>query len=181
MEGGTMNRKLVIPVLLAAGLGLSAQVSAVAQAKPTGDVTSSLTAHRIVRDAKGAETKVTAEAARPGDTIEYALTYKNGSEKSIRDLKATLPIPVRTEFLLNTAEPSDILASLDGRAYAAPPLTRRVALPGGKMRTENVPLDEYRYVRWTVADLGPAKSTTLRVRVRVLPGDRKGSVVKPSR
>ncbi|MCX6358782.1 MAG: hypothetical protein NT029_03165 [Armatimonadetes bacterium] len=176
-----MNRKLAIPVLLAACLGLSAQVAAVAQTKPAGDVVSSLTAHRIVRDGKGVETKVTAEAARPGDTIEYALTYTNGSEKPIRNLKATLPIPVRTEFLPNTAEPADILASVDGRTYAAPPLTRKVSLPGGKTRTENVPLDEYRYVRWTVADLGPAKSTTLHLRVRVLPGDRKGGAAKPSR
>ena len=174
-------RRDALPVLLTAGLALVCvcRVGG-AQSKPANDVTCTLKAHRIVHDSKGVETKVAAETARPGDTIEYALSYANGGEKPLHDLKATLPIPVRTEYLPNPADPSAITASVDGRTYAAPPLTRKVTLPGGKTRTEAVPLSEYRYVRWTVADLGPAKSETLRVRVRVLPADRKGGAAKLS-
>jgi uncharacterized repeat protein (TIGR01451 family) len=150
-----------------AALVLATGVSTVANAqRASGPLESRLDARKVVVEA-GAERLVDAAAAKPGDVIEYAATYRNTGREPIRDLQATLPIPSETEWLAGSAKPAAALASLDGQSFAALPLKRKVT-KGGQAAEEDVPLREYRALRWRLAELAPGKSVTYTARVRVI-------------
>jgi uncharacterized repeat protein (TIGR01451 family) len=136
-----------------------------------------LTAHRIMKDAKGAETFQVAEQIKPGETVEYRAVYHNEGEAGVEKLIATLPIPAGTEFVAGTASPAGALASLDGKTYSAMPLKRKVRLSDGREVERDVPAAEYRFLRWTLGSLGSRKESTVRTRVRVTAlsaGDASG-------
>ncbi len=145
-----------------AGLGSSALAFA------EGDVTVALTAHRITVS-QGMEARLPAEQAKPGDVIEYRATYTNRGDSAVRDLMATLPVPAGLEYLPKTASPVKILASLDGKSFAPAPLTRRVKLANGKTVVREVPVAEYRALRWSIGALGSDASRTVVARMRVAP------------
>jgi uncharacterized repeat protein (TIGR01451 family) len=142
-----------------------------ASAQPSGPVETRLEASKVERAADGAERLVPAQTARPGDVIEYTATYRNAGTQGVHDLDATLPIPANTEFVAGSAKPAGATASLDGRAYAAMPLKRRV-MRGGKPVEEDVPLREYRFLRWHVAQLGGGKSVSFDARVKVIEDEK---------
>src|SRR5262245_17626394 len=106
-------------------------VCAVAQA--TGDLSTTLHVSRIVSAADGTEQHQAADAAKPGDVLEYVAEYRNNSTHVIRQLAATLPIPDGTEFVPATALPAGALASTDGTHFAPVPLTRKVVQASGKL------------------------------------------------
>jgi uncharacterized repeat protein (TIGR01451 family) len=155
----------------AAGLIALLAFATLASAQPAGPVQTRLEASKVERAADGSERLVPAQAARPGDVIEYTATYRNTGEQPVRDLDATLPIPSDTEFVAGSDKPAGAMASLDGRAFAAMPLKRRVTR-GGKTVEEDVPLREYRYLRWRVARLGGGKSVSFDARVKVLEDEK---------
>jgi uncharacterized repeat protein (TIGR01451 family) len=152
--------------------------AACAMAQPARDpVETRLEARKVSRDAEGREGFASADAARPGETIEYVATYRNTGKQAVRDLAATLPIPSSTEFISGSARPANAMASVDGSAYAAIPLKRRV-MRDGKSVEEEVPAREYRYLRWFPGELGADKSVSFTARVRVVdaeapPGQQK--------
>jgi uncharacterized repeat protein (TIGR01451 family) len=153
------------------GVAICAAGQALAQAKAPAAVQplqSTIEQRKVVRDAAGAETLVAAENVRPGDVIEYAATFRNTTKQPLAKVEATLPIPANTELIAGSARPAGPSASLDGRAYAAMPLKRTVQRSGAEVQ-EDVPLREYRALRWPAADLGPERSVTYTARVRVLP------------
>jgi uncharacterized repeat protein (TIGR01451 family) len=141
--------------------------SACAMAQGREPVETRLEALKVVRDAEGRESLVPAEAVKPGDSIEYVATYRNTGKQPVRDLAATLPIPTNTELVSGSARPANAQASLDGRTFASPPLTRRV-VRDGKSVEEVVPAREYRYLRWFPGELGGEKSVSFTARVRVV-------------
>lgn len=150
-----------------AALVLATGVAGVAQAqRASGPLESRLDARKVVVES-GVERLVDAAAAKPGDVIEYAATYRNTGREPIRDLQATLPIPAETEWLAGSAKPAAALASLDGQAFAALPLRRKVT-KGGQAVEEDAPLRDYRALRWRLAELAPGKSVTYTARVRVI-------------
>ena len=154
-----MNRlSLVIGLVacLSSGTVLADQIRPAAQ-----PVKIELKAFRIDTGADGKETQVEAKQARPNDLIEYQATYTNTSNRSIRGLTATLPIPADVSFTGVTA-PTGAEASTDGKSFAAMPLKRQV---GDKVI--DVPLTEYRALRWKIADLAVSKSVTVRARTQV--------------
>jgi len=105
--------------------------------------------------------------AQPGDTIEYQVTYRNAGATPARDVMATLPVPEGgMHYLANSAAPAKVLASLDGKQYAAVPLTRAV-VRNGKPTTEAVPVSEYRFLRWQLGDIAPGRSVTVTSRMRL--------------
>jgi uncharacterized repeat protein (TIGR01451 family) len=138
-----------------------------ASAQSAGPVETRLEASKVERAADGRERLVPAQAVKPGDVIEYTASYRNTGSQAVHDLDATLPIPANTEFVAGSAKPAGAKASLDGRAFAAMPLKRRV-MRGGKPVEEDVPLREYRYLRWHVAQLGAGKSVSFDARVKVI-------------
>lgn len=128
-------------------------------------LTSSLEARKVIRTADGTEKFAPAASVTPNDVVEYRNVYRNNSTRVLRDIAATLPIPVGFEFIEARAS-SKALASLDGKSYGALPLTRVVKTAKGE-QTEVVPLSEYRFLRWQLGDLAPGASTTVSARVRL--------------
>jgi len=128
-----------------------------------------LTAHRVQKNDRGIEVLAPAEEIKPGQLVEYRAVYTNQGAKGVEKLLATLPIPAGTELVASTAAPAGPMASLDGSSYAPMPLRRKVRLADGREVTRDVPLSEYRYLRWSLGTLGPEQEKTVKARVRVTP------------
>lgn len=158
-----MNSRAVILVVIAVGLLMN-----VARAEEAaGSVAVNLVAAKIYLAADGSEKVTSADKARPGDIIEYRATYKNISRVAVHNLAATLPIPAQgIEYIAASSAPANAFASIDGKSYFSMPLTRTV-LVNGKPVVQNIPLNEYRYVRWNLRDLPAGASRTVIARVRV--------------
>jgi uncharacterized repeat protein (TIGR01451 family) len=137
-----------------------------AMAFAQGDINVALAANRVVaRD--GRETLAPAEQVKPGDVVEYRATYRNQGASGVQKLTATLPVPPGMEYVPRTAQPAAPLASLDGRTYEPVPLKRRIRLADGREVVREVPVGEYRYLRWTLGTLGVRAEQTVRARMRV--------------
>jgi uncharacterized repeat protein (TIGR01451 family) len=148
----------------AVALALLAPVGAFAK----GDVVVSLTAHRIVQK-NGQETVAAADKAKPGDVVEYRAVTRNAGATPVKQVAATIPIPVGMEYLPGTASPAPVMASLDGATFEPVPLKRRVRLADGREVEREVPAAEYRWLRWSIAALDARAERTVRARVRVAP------------
>ncbi len=168
-----MTSRIVLVAALALATGVSVGVRA---QSPAGPLESRLDARKVVVEA-GVERLVDAKDAKPGDVIEYAATYRNTGKDAIRELNATLPIPRETELLAGKARPAPSTASLDGTAFAPLPLKRTVTREG-KPVVVDVPLAEYRALRWRVPQLPAGQSLTFIARVRVVD-DRPPAAAPP--
>ena len=131
------------------------------------DLQVSLKAFRVTTNEEKKETLVSADQVKPGDIIEYQVTYSNTSSRSLRNVQATLPIPPALEYIAETAEPAQVSASLDGKTFQTAPLMRRTPA-GGQQKTEAVPLREYRFLRWTIGELGAKKAVKVSARAKIL-------------
>lgn len=98
---------------------------------------------------------------KPNDVIEYRATYTNNTAGKIKNLAATLPIPVETQFL-GKSQPESAQASTDGMNFSLMPLKRK---EGNQM--VNVPLKDYRALRWIIAELPAGKSVTVSAQIRI--------------
>ncbi len=139
-----------------------------AVAYASGGVTVQLTANRITK-AQGREVVSPADQAQPGETLEYRATYRNEGTSEARGLAATLPIPAGTSYLPGTASPSRVEASLDGRTFAPVPLKRTVRTADGRTVVREVPVSEYRALRWPLGTLSKAQARAVTARVRIQP------------
>jgi uncharacterized repeat protein (TIGR01451 family) len=162
-----MRRFAVLFVTLCAAA--SAAASATWAASPGDPLQVELTARRVETDARGQETLRPAEQARPGEVVEYRASYRNAGQARISRVVATVPIPAGTEYLARSAKPAPALASLDGRTYEPLPLKRRVRTPDGREELREVPISEYRYLRWSLGAMAAGANQTVRCRVRVSP------------
>jgi len=133
-----------------------------------GDVRVALVSQRVTL-VKGKEVLVSAEKARPGDVIEYRAVYRNDGSAPVRELDATLPVPNGLEYLPKTAAPAVVLASTDGRTFATVPLVRKTRTADGREVVREVPLSEYRALRWSIGTLAAKEARTVRARMRVAP------------
>jgi uncharacterized repeat protein (TIGR01451 family) len=150
-------RRAALALMLACGV-------AAAQTNP---VETRLEARKVVRAVDGKETFAEAASARPGEVIEYVATYRNVSKQPVKSLEATLPIPPNTEFVPGSAQPASVKASVDAREWGTPPLMRKVVRDGRSIE-EQVPVREYRYLRWFPGELGGEKAVSFTARVRVV-------------
>ena len=162
-----------VPLTGAAGL-LMASFFAVAQTvaptvapAPKPEIESTLTAKRVEIDADKKEKLLEAKSAKPGEVIEYQVTYANKGKTPVRDLLATLPIPEGTDFQRNTIKPVGAKATIGNGRFEAIPLKRKVKLPNGKEEEIEVPLSEYRALQWSLGELAAGKSVVVVARVRV--------------
>ena len=148
----------------------TASMAALAQkaAPEAAGVKSVLSQKLVTVGADGKEVLADAAQIKPGEKMEYAITYTNNTKDAAKGLQATLPIPVGTQYLPSTAKPVLVLASLDGKTFALPPLKRKVVKDGVTTEVE-VPASEYRALRWRMGDLAPAQSVTASARVLVNP------------
>jgi len=157
--------------LLGIGLvfsGLTWADSAVAQSAKN-DLAISLTAKKVVRQADGKEKLLPADRAFPGETIQYDALYLNQSAKSLSGVAPTLPIPNGMIFVPESATPAPAQASLDGKKFQPIPIMRKVTLPTGEEKEEEVPATEYRALRWNAGDLAAGAKTTVTARTKLVP------------
>jgi uncharacterized repeat protein (TIGR01451 family) len=140
----------------------SASASEAVISKPAVEV--KLVQKKVVSGDKGAERLVDAESARPNDVIEYQATYTNKSDKAVSQVVANLPLPEGLEYVPKSAKPAEgAKLSTQDKQFGAEPLSRKSAT--GK--TEPVPYNEYRDVRWTIGQIPAGKSVTVSARARV--------------
>lgn len=159
-----MHRSIRLALAFAImGTALAASVVSAA-----GGVTVELTAHRVTQ-AQGREALVSADQAKPGELLEYRALYKNAGTSEARGLAATLPIPRGTRYVKGSASPHKVEASLDGQTFAPAPLMRKERSANGKTVLREVPLSEYRALRWPLGNLSAKQSRTVVARVRVEP------------
>jgi uncharacterized repeat protein (TIGR01451 family) len=131
------------------------------------DIVITLKAQKVVQATDGKEVLKVASHANPGEVIQYDAVYKNTSRNGVKDLKPTLPIPRGLEYLPDSAKPAPSQASVDGKSFAAIPLTRRVTSPTGEVKEEVVPVSEYRALRWEMGDLDAGKTLLVSARARI--------------
>lgn len=141
---------------------LPAAVNVPAAAKSAIEVT--LVQKKVLAGPKGAERLVDAGTVRPDDVIEYQATYTNTSAKPVTQVVARLPLPAGLAYVPRSARPAEgaALAAQDNQ-FGPEPLMRRLVT--GK--TEAVPYDEYRNVRWTLGQIPAGRSVTVSARARV--------------
>jgi uncharacterized repeat protein (TIGR01451 family) len=157
--------------ILLTALHVSAQPSVTrAQAlnQPPGasPVSANLVQKLISTSADGKELLVDVNQVKPGDKLQYELTYSNAGPLGIKGLLATLPIPAGTSYQPDTALPAPAAVSADGVQFAPPPLKRQVQRNGQTVE-ETVPPQEYKALRWSIADLPANGSVTVKARVEV--------------
>lgn len=121
----------------------------------------------VVLQGKSEERRDAAKAIKPSDIIEYRANYKNTSAKELRGVQAVLPVPSGMTIDLNSAKPLPVQASSDGRLFYPVPLTRQVRAADGQLKTVNVPLSEYRALRWSLGALAAGASRDVVLRARV--------------
>lgn len=133
-----------------------------AEAKIAKDpVSVELTTYLVSTSTDGKATAKLVNKVKPNDVIEYRAVYTNNTAGTIKNLAATLPIPVETQFLAKS-QPDNAQASTDGKSFAPMPLKRK---EGNQM--VNVPLKDYRALRWTIAELPAGKSVTVSAQTRI--------------
>lgn len=115
----------------------------------------------------GAEVMQNADLAKPGDMLQEIATYTNTSKGALKNVQATLPVPLYTEFVLASANPATALASTDGVTFAKMPLSRKVRQPNGVTVEQPVPISEYRYLRWAAGELQPDKPVSFSARFKL--------------
>ena len=142
--------------------GLLLAVNASAETKVSKDpVSVELKTYLVSASADGKPTAKLVTKVKPNDIIEYRATYTNNTSGKIKNLAATLPIPAETQFLAKS-QPENAQASTDGTNFAPMPLKRK---EGNQM--VNVPLKDYRALRWTIAELPAGKSVIVSAQTRV--------------
>jgi uncharacterized repeat protein (TIGR01451 family) len=134
---------------------------------PKPEIESILTAKKVELSEDKKERLTEARTAKPGDVIEYQVTYANKGKTAVRDLAATLPIPADTELLRNTNKPATAKASTGDGRFLSIPLKRKVKLPSGKEEEIEIPFSEYRALQWSLGELAAGKSVVVSARVRV--------------
>ena len=111
-----------------------------------------ITASKVVTNKRGERVYIPVSTAKVGSLIQYKATYSNTLNTSIQNTTVTLPIPANTEFT-GEAYPPSAQASLDYYNYRDLPLMRMV---DGKL--VEVPLSEYKSLRWDIKYIPPKKS-----------------------
>jgi uncharacterized repeat protein (TIGR01451 family) len=125
-----------------------------------------LTAKKVVSTA-GKESFSTADKVKPGDVVEYRAQYTNVSKAVIKGVMADLPVPKGMEYVKDSARPTVVLATVDGKVYEPVPLKRKVKDSTGKEVTQLVPLPEYRSLRWALGDIPIEKELAVSARMQI--------------
>jgi uncharacterized repeat protein (TIGR01451 family) len=145
-------------------------------AKSEAGVKGTLTQNKVVVAADGKESLASAEKVKPGDVVEYQARYINEGATPVTNLIVTLPIPKGLELIAKTDLPPGALASVDSVKFEPTPLKRMVRRADGTQVAELIPLNEYRALRWQVAQLAAGKSAVFVARAKVDNGATTSAV-----
>jgi uncharacterized repeat protein (TIGR01451 family) len=137
-----------------------------ASASPAS-VEAKLVGFKVARDANNKEVLSPADKVAPGDLLKYQVTYQNNGKSLLKQLTATLPLPVGTTYVAGSAKPANAMASVDDKTFAAMPLKRMVKKADGKLEEQLIPLTEYRALRWNLGELAEKGKVEVSARTRV--------------
>lgn len=148
-----------------ASLALMAS-AAVMAAEP---VSSHMEAYRVARAADGSEKLEAATAIKPGEVIEYQITYNNDDAKPVSDMLINAPVPASTVYLEGSARSpvrSQVRFSDDrGQTWQTAPLKHKRVDGNGE---EVVAPERYTNVQWRAEEpLSKGKTQKYSYRVRV--------------
>ena len=160
LRAGALMSRLVFVML---GVGLADEASAQARQALQGRLEQA----RVQLDSAGKETLAKADSVRPGDVIEYTVSYKNVSPAAVGNVALTLPIPSGLHYLPLTKLQPPSEGSLDGSTFQSLPLKRLVRQADGQTAQQIVPLSEYRALRWQVGQLDAGKEVQVAARAQV--------------
>ncbi len=139
-----------------------------APSAPKPDVESVLTSKKVTLSADKKEVLVDSKDLQPGEILEYRVTYTNKGKEPVNNVMLNLPIPVELEYVGGSAKPAaGLLATVGDGKFAPIPLKRKVKLPNGKDAEQDVPLAEYRSLRWNAGEMAPGKILVVSARVRL--------------
>ena len=150
------NLKIAKTLALSTVLGLSLANGANAAEA----LSVNLQAKQIVTE-NGKQVLKTVNRANSGDVIQYQAIYRNNIQKPMTDLALTLPVPANMVYV-SSSSPAPTQASLDGKKFENLPIMRKV---NGKM--VEVPVSQYRALRWIVKTLPAQQSTTVSLNAKV--------------
>ena len=116
----------------------------------------------------GKEKAIESADVTPGDLIEYIATYRNSGDQIVTRAEGEVPIPAGMIYIEKSASPANVMATTDGQTYAAVPLKRKV-FSNGKEETGDVPLKEYRSLRWPLGDIPVGQQIVVKARMQFAP------------
>ncbi len=155
-----MNKNIVIFCLI-----LFFSISILAQSPLQGSMVVSKIAK--VKGADGKEKLLRykdVETARPGETLEYLITYINISKQQLQNIQIIGPIPNTTYFLKNslqTKNTTEFQVSIDnGLTFVKPPAKKKVEIDK-KVTLVEVTEKEWTHIQCLVPKLDPAETAVV--------------------
>jgi len=178
----TFVRRTLAALALAVAARAEAQLSGSAP-EPRPELTIAVQNRTAAADAaRGAARRDS--TVRPGDVLRYTLTFVNATERAIRNVQLSNPLPRGLELLAGTVTASRPDAQAEysadgGRSYATTP-TVEVVVDGRTVRRP-VPPAQYTHVRWIVnGSVAPRAVVTAEYETRVSTGSREVRGATPS-
>ncbi|OPH37859.1 hypothetical protein B5J93_07635 [Moraxella equi] len=118
----------------------------------------------IVQNINGQETLTPINAGTPiksGDILEYQGLFTNNSSERVRSMDVTLSIADSLE-LVGGIHPRFPHATIDGSRFVRSPIRANV---GGQV--QELPLSDYKALRWTLEDIGLGGTSVVKYRAKV--------------
>lgn len=117
----------------------------------------------VVKTQNGIETLIPVSVGTPvksGDVLEYQGLFTNTGDR-VRKMDVTLSIADGLE-LVGGVSPQYVNASIDGSRFVRMPIRVKV---GGEI--QNLPLSQYKALRWTIDDVGLGGTAVVKYRAKV--------------
>lgn len=118
----------------------------------------------IVQNINGQERLVPVNVGTPvksGDVLEYQGLFTNNSPERVRSMEVSLTIADGLE-LIGGIHPRFPYASIDGNRFVRSPIRANV---GGQV--QELPLSQYKALRWTIEDVGLGGTAVVKYRAKV--------------
>lgn len=161
-----MNLRFIRPAV--ATLALSCASVALAN----GPVEGRIEAYLVSMDSQGNEVMQATAAAKPGELMEYRLTFVNSGESAVSGLNIVDPIPANTTFVSDSANSNAVAlfeVSIDGgRTFESEPVVRIETQADGSQKEVVISSDQYTHVRWAVEEQLAAEGGTHEYGYRVI-------------
>lgn len=160
-----------VSACFAVALALAPWGASAQDQKPAGPLSASLAVQSVEVEEGGKETLSSAEAAAPGDLLQYTGRYSNVSPEPLPGLVINGPIPANTSFVkagLAVSHKAAFEVLIDGEPWQGLPAYKTVSLPDGTQNRVEAEASDYRQVRWRLADaLAPGATLVTVYRVQV--------------
>lgn len=138
--------------------------------EPDSPLVSELRAFLVV-DGELGEELTEADEIKPGQKLEYQITYRNVSDEPLNQLHAVGIIPGETSLLnesWSTPSGVDVLFSADdGESFHRPPFMIIVTDQEGNPVEREATVEDYDQIRWGVPVLQPGADLIVKYRVQV--------------